>query len=55
MVNSTIYYFADNITQGCVQTCPLRNLTWGDKFTLKCEKNCTRNQYRDNGTVRCTY
>lgn len=53
--SNTLFYFADNVTQSCVQLCPLRRLSWGDKFTLKCERNCTRNQYRDNITVRCTY
>ncbi len=55
MVNGTVYFFADNVSQSCVRTCPLKNLTWGDTFTLKCDRNCSRNQYRDNITVRCTY
>jgi hypothetical protein len=49
------FYFADSVSQSCVTTCPLRNLTWGDKFTLKCEKICSRQQYRDNGTNLCSY
>lgn len=55
MVNDTVYYFSDNVTQSCVTQCPLKNLTWGDTFSLKCERNCTRNQFRDNSTFRCTY
>jgi hypothetical protein len=55
VLNNITFYFADNLTQSCVLTCPLRNLTWGDKFTLKCTRICSRNQYRDNGTNLCSY
>jgi len=55
MVNST-FYFAENITQSCVTTCPsLTYKTFGDIFTSKCALGCSRNQYRDNTTRRCVY
>ena len=55
MVGAT-YYFAENVTQSCVTACPsLTHYTFGDVFTSKCEADCTRDQFRDNVTKRCTY
>lgn len=55
VIDDTLYYFSDNITQSCKQICPLQNLTWGDIFSLKCVSTCSRQQFRDNGTNRCAY